>query len=329
MNKTDVLSRENSVALKGILAMIIVIHHIRNNITFLNGTVLGSILTPIAYLVVGLFFFLTGYGLCESFKSKPNYCEKMITNRILPFYADYLIFLLIYIIYDVCTGVKIGGVMLLKSFTFGGTLIQNGWYLQVALFIYIAFYIACKFSQNNEFKRNLILLCMFCVYIALCFLLKLKLIFYLRSFSGVILGYVWSLNKQRFNLFFFKRLYLTILISFVLFAGTFVAGRLITTVALKTILLMLSVCFFAIFVFCVLKIVPIKCKLTKFLGTISLEIYAIHSLFVSAFSKLAETKIGSAVYAVTVVAATILTAWLLNILIKKVNSALKKKLNSI
>lgn len=107
IKKQDVLEFKNSVALKGIMAIFIILAHLRNFMTFLNDTAIGSILTASGYLLVGMFFFLSGYGLAESFRNKENYCKNFVKKRIIPFYVDCLIFLLIYIVFSIIKGYKI------------------------------------------------------------------------------------------------------------------------------------------------------------------------------------------------------------------------------
>ena len=66
MQMKDVLARENTDCLKGVMALAIVAGHLRNAeklMPFFDDTVAGMILTASGYLAVGVFFFLSAYGL--------------------------------------------------------------------------------------------------------------------------------------------------------------------------------------------------------------------------------------------------------------------------
>ncbi len=154
ITKTNInaLTVDNTTALKGIMAIIIVIAHLRNNIPMLNDTYIGSLLTSSGYLIVGMFFFLTGYGLCESYKNKENYYNTFFKNRIVTFYFDCIIFCAIYCIYYLFIGKEINFQGIVTSiFCLGqGSYISNGWYLQVAGYIYICFFIIHKLKIKNS-----------------------------------------------------------------------------------------------------------------------------------------------------------------------------------
>lgn len=74
----DPLSYEKTLALRGICAVEIVIGHIgvvsKSPVLFLNRKA--------GILIVGLFFFLSGYGLMYSMQKKKNYMRRFIKCRI-------------------------------------------------------------------------------------------------------------------------------------------------------------------------------------------------------------------------------------------------------
>ncbi len=96
MKKTSVncgayLSKDNTDSLKGVLAILVLACHLRGQLSCLNDTIVGQILTVSGYLAVSVFLFLSGYGLQTSYEKKGNeYIAGFQKQRILPFYCTYL-----------------------------------------------------------------------------------------------------------------------------------------------------------------------------------------------------------------------------------------------
>lgn len=142
------LSKKNTDCLKGIFAVVVVLAHIRGRLPVFNDTVVGQILTASGYLAVAVFFFLSAYGLQASVDSKGvAYLQTFPRRRILPFYGTYLFVLMLYVLVYAWSG-ELNTVkpnILFRSLIFGGTLIENGWYLQTALLFYIMFWAIFRF----------------------------------------------------------------------------------------------------------------------------------------------------------------------------------------
>ncbi len=145
------LTTRNSNYIKGISAIMICISHIvdnsfPSNIVFLKD---GS-------LWVGIFLFLSGYGLVYSFYNKKNYLKNFFKNKILKLYIPVVIAEIIYIIVYSC--------FFSYSFSFvdivlGILCIKNintaFWYIQLTFIIYFIFYILYK---NNKIKNKCFIL---------------------------------------------------------------------------------------------------------------------------------------------------------------------------
>ena len=62
------LSKERTVALRGILALMVLICHLHARVELFSNSILGTLFASFGYLAVAVFFFLSGYGLTESYK---------------------------------------------------------------------------------------------------------------------------------------------------------------------------------------------------------------------------------------------------------------------
>lgn len=162
------------------------------------------------------------------------------------------------------------------------------------------------------------------LYVALCLVGNIQFGLYLQSISGVVFGYIWSCNKEKFTAILENRLWIVIFFSFLMFSVTLITGNWYFTGFLKIIVKMISVCFFILFCSSFLRIIPFKNKLTLFLGKISLEIYIIHGIFLSIFLKENMTLVQSGIYCIEVLVCSVAAAFVLNKLMVKVNSFLKK-----
>lgn len=184
----DALSKKNTDALRGILAMVVLIHHLYEYAGFLEGTPVGLLLQVIGYLCVALFFFLSGYGLMFSVKSKgQDYIRSLPRKRILPLWCFYLFLIALYVamnfirvklmgepfragtpLFDPTTG-AVQWWLLLKSFLFGfgKTVVGNGWYFQVILIFYLAFWLIFTVF-HSERDRWIGMTAFTLAYIAVC-----------------------------------------------------------------------------------------------------------------------------------------------------------------
>lgn len=319
--KSDYLTLKNTINLRGIFSLVIIIHHSRARTEVLNDTIIGSILTAVGYLVVGMFFFLSGYGIRESMTSKEKYRETFFKRRIVPYYADYLVFTVIYLLYSLVVGEKINIITLIKAVIWKENYIYNGWYLNIALIMYLSFQVA--FILKKWLKEEKILLIIFVVYCCVCMMTEQSIIF-IQSIFGLPMGYCWSVKKKDIDKIINKHFILCFFCSFVLFDFTLIVGNWYTVGFLQLVVRAISVCFFDFFVICCLMIVQIQNKFTTFLGNISLELYVIHGIWVEIFDQKIVSLFGVCSYFIKVIICSVTSAWLLHKAIIKLNCALRK-----
>jgi len=90
----DPLSLDTSKAVKGFAALYIVFGHIAQALKGENDIL--YFFTETGVLFVGMFFFLSGYGLYTNLKTKENYLKGFLKKRLItvlvPFYVCILVF---------------------------------------------------------------------------------------------------------------------------------------------------------------------------------------------------------------------------------------------
>lgn len=145
--------KEKVFPLKGILAVLIVLHHLTYEI---NSTLLQYFHSWGAP-VVSVFFFISGYGLMASYKNKGRqYLTGFIKHRM--FDAVILPFLLALLLYR-CMATELPNVADAISLlvTKGTTTLPNSWFVFAILIFYLLFYLSCKIREGKTILSPLIL----------------------------------------------------------------------------------------------------------------------------------------------------------------------------
>lgn len=276
------LSKQNTDALKGIFAICVLSHHLSQIVHIYDYSFVASIFQFMGYLSVAVFFFLSGYGLALSYDKKCNYIDGFPKNRILDFYIKYCLLILGYLIYYAISGVDVSAIKILKSFTFGQTVVAYGWYFQTTLILYILFYFTFKICKRRELQ----LVWFGIVLFAFCAIL------YLLGFSTIIIecvfcmlfGMFWYRNKEKIDSVIFnsKTKFVWFVLFFFAFCITLIFWNIVKIhIILKLLVKLLSAIFFVITVLFVANFVNIKNKLTNALGKYYFEIYAFHGMCIN------------------------------------------------
>ena len=125
-------TRDTTDAIKGVSAILIILHHISWQAANANGIVIWFY-REINLFAVGIFLLFSGYGLSKSIQTKHD-CNKLLkyTTHIL---STYLIVFLIKIVFDIANGRMTYNVFLnlitLQMYP------SNLWYIKGQIFCYI------------------------------------------------------------------------------------------------------------------------------------------------------------------------------------------------
>lgn len=286
-NQSVYLSRNNTNCIKGFFAIIVVLAHIRGQLTVLNNTIIGQILTASGYLSVAVFFFISGYGLQFSYAAKREmYINTFFQNRIFPFYCICLFNAAVYILFYMIVGntslLELRNI--LSSVILGPTIIQNGWYLQTILLFYFCFWqIYRLFSSDNQ-KLLAVVFCMF-AYCLLCLIQGRGPYSYVSVFAFPM-GILWCHKQDQIDkmLRIKKNYFLWLILNFVFFCITLLLGNY--PILPKMCMITLRCLSSLFFVLCVLMLVMkirISFSILQFLGRISSNIYTLHGIFILLF----------------------------------------------
>lgn len=272
------LSLETTNCLKGIFAIIVVIHHLYQRTDIINNRVLGFLFQTSGFLSVAIFFFLSGYGIAASIQRKGNsYITSFTKKRVLPLYINNVIMVLAYIfLYTVILGEEIPTKKLVTSFLWGGTVISGGWYLQAILVFYIACYFIFRFARGTKLQ-----FCLFnaflVLYCAVCFLIKLPSNWYVTAFA-MPFGMYWLYQKEYIVEILKRHYILSLAFCCFAFAISFVGYALCPNDYVSILLGMLTFTIFPAVVTVLIYIIPVNFGITRILGKYFFEIYVVQGI---------------------------------------------------
>lgn len=273
------ISKNNTLCLKGIMAIMVLSHHLYQYSGLFHNSIIGALFQDFGYIAVAVFFFLSGYGLSFSYRNKgKKYLDSFLRNRVLVLYCYVLFLVLLYTGYNILLGNTVSWEIILQSLTYGETVIKLGWYLQTILILYITFFLifSAKWNEKTKYVGMVIVVLIYC---GLCILFQASITRYITIINfliGMFSDYKCKRAETPPNL----NVYFTFLLGTVLI---FFARYIIDIPVLKYFLLMLLCVCFVISVIMTVQFIKIDYKITRLLGKISLEIYVIQGLFLSFF----------------------------------------------
>ncbi len=215
------IDKQTSTQLKGILAFLILFHHI--SLFYSNFGYLFPHLSTIGYLCAGCFFALSGYGLTKermlSKLSFTEYIRKRLKGVVCPFGFATLVYLCWEII--ICNNRDI--LNLFKQFC-EGDLVKHSWYIIVSIVLYfifgLIFYHKIKHKELTIFAASIVI-------ILFLWITFKENMFWYRSLMCFWFGVVYA---EKYD---YQHSFRDIVINFLLSGILFVAVMLIYQPALK------------------------------------------------------------------------------------------------
>lgn len=256
---------------KGIVAILIVLHHLSQKIEVFGPFVL---MRYIGFILVAVFFFISGYGLTYGVQNKPGYLNGFFRKRVLPVLIPYWIVNSVNIVFYLLKGTVFTPLQYTLSYL-GFDFITGAWFVTTILLMYIFFWIAFRG------KRSYLMLSL-CItgYCIVCFCLDLHSS-YTASIAAFVLGSVWHRIEKPIVTWIRKNYYVKLLICVAVFGMIFL-GRLVLSMRglnneiLQFVLRNLISILFVICLVAVTQKVRFKGKILAWLGNISYELYMVH-----------------------------------------------------
>ena len=303
-------SLKQTKILQGIAALGVALHHMAQKSCApwhpAKYTVHGlDPFVPIGYMLVGVFLFCSGLGLYKSFRTKPDYLKGFFRRRILPVIIAFYLSEFIYTGIRLLMGEKMTPVTILWYLSGLHMANFNAWYAVVIVFFYLAFWAAFRFCKKEGTAIFLVFL--FALgYTVLCAFIDHQNDWWLRGewwYNSIILfplGLLFGKFEKRVTGFFRKGYWFWLLLSF---AGVFLLFQQsewlnnnawgyygewgdplkVPHRLMSAGLQWLVALFFTVFWFLLAMKVKPGNKALAWLGSVTLEFYLMHGVFVELF----------------------------------------------
>lgn len=269
-NDAQILDSRSTTCIKGVLCLYVMLHNLGLDYQG-NSEIAQIICEHTGGIAVGIFFFLSAFGIIRSYqKHGDKYLKKLIfTNCIKLYIISVLINLLTYYIYLEDSYTKSDAILsILNLEVFNGfkRINKHGWYISTIIVMYLIFaliYFVCnKLKTNKKF-----LIAGICLSISV-FLFRAVVPniahgggTYTREMDTFIIGIIYATYYDKLNALLKKYFWQSFALCFVLFwIGLFISEKCAThSAALLVIILSQKITY--------------TNDVTHFLGKISLGIY--------------------------------------------------------
>lgn len=349
------LSLDKSKCIQGFCAVAIILHHLAQRFSQ-NGDIgaLG-LFTDIGVMFVGVFFFFSGYGLFKSLKTKEGYLKGFFKKRLPAILVPFYVCILIFVAFNFISGTKFGIGDTIAVLTGWGLINSHMWYIVEIAILYVIFFFVFRFINKENLAVAIMGILTACLTVGSLLLghgadfscrywfmgewwYNTTLVF----FAGILIA-----KNENVLTNFAKKAYklilpLSIVITAVLGCFTRYAlnkysywaewpGHMGYKEKFICLGFQLPMVLFAVIT---LLLIMMKLKFTnpilKFLGTISLELYLIHNLFLE---NLGNNKIanitGPAMYVVLTVLLSIALATIVSRVDKYIIALISKKKTAV
>ena len=263
-----------------------------------------DVFVPVGHLLVAVFLFCSGMGLYKSLKTKQDYLKGFVLRRIVPLIIAYYLSEYIYIAVRALMGEKMSITDVIWYLSGLHMANMNAWYLVAIIFFYFFFYLAFRHCKKDGTAITWIFVCCF-LYALLGAAIGHQNGWWMRGewwYNSIILfpiGLVFAKYEQKVTSFF-KRAYpvlfplMIVLTVFLYFLSEYVMtvwsyygarnNPLTIPRSLGCCLVqwLLCIAYTAVNFLFLLK-VRLGNRLLTLLGSVTLELYLMHGMFVEMF----------------------------------------------
>lgn len=273
----ELLTISQTGMLKGIIALGIVFYHIA--VQYNENLIVVKPFKYFGFLFVGLFFFISGYGLMVSMLTKKDYfrsSKKRFLKVIIPFINAFILYIIYYFL---------RGEIQQQNIFF---VVKYCWFIYEILALYSMFFITYEkysFKKATILNGIIIVICLMLMYF-----FKISATWY-KSTLAFLMGIIVAKNRENLVKWINSKHYLKILIL-IISMGIFLAlGKYLNLGILEILIYNIAVMLFIMICLMIInKSVKFENKFLQYLGSISFEIYLYHGLFIDFFKKMSINK---------------------------------------
>lgn len=301
----EYLSKEQTASIKGIFILLVFLSHFNSYVTF-NGTLNWYYIHAVGFFgqtMVTLFLFYSGYGVMESIQKKGmNYVDAIPKKRVLGtlFRFDCAIILFL------CVGFITNNVYdvrrILLSLIGWDHVGNSNWYIFVILLLYMITYLSFKIFKGENY-----LLPITCVFIltmcwaCYCYITNIRTLMWYDTALCYVFGMLWSIYKEKIEVFINKSNIVWGLTLFVAILGFFGLRKTSSIVSA----LLVNLVFVVIVVVFTMR-VNVGNKILQRAGELLFEIYILQRIPMILFKYIGLHEVNVYIYFVSCLLTTIL-----------------------
>ena len=318
----DFLSVESGKSIRGLLALIIVLHHLANRFSASESGIVFNLFNHVGFLAVSIFFFISGYGLQKQHIEKENYSKGFLLKRLPTVLIPYIVVNLIYWAMSFLYKKPLGILNILTGLVDGSPVVAHSWYIISIIVFYIAFALLMAICKKRHGLMLILASAFYVVYAFVCIMLDYGAWWYNTAFV-LIFGMVWAVYEKQIMSFLKKRYWIVGVIWSVAFAVMFVVASLLPPLEFP-INSILASAFFSVLALLVFAKIKFENPILKFFGKISLELYLCHEILIVLFRSNVCFIENNLIYSLLSITCALICAWLLNIANSKLLAIYKK-----
>lgn len=265
----DPLSLSNSLPLRGVFALCIIIFHVAK-----ETDLLFPVFDYLSTTVVAMFFFISGYGLMKSYMKDEHYADHYLKKRFFRLVLPYLFVTMLYWFYNLFIGNDYSLLYVLEMIYRRTPIVTYSWFILSIIFCYFVFYVVMLVSGRNTALLNRIFIGL--GLISFIYKAVTNQSSFFMTEEAFCLGIIYVYYEQQIRSFISRH-------SIVLLASSIILSALLILVLipLRPDLLILDTIKGFLFILAVLSFMSmfrLKNPVLDYLGRISMEIYMTQGL---------------------------------------------------
>lgn len=274
------LSAQTGTHLRGLFAVIVVLHHLSLKAPV---GVLFPWLQHVGYLAVSVFFFLSGYGLMKSYRTRDGYQTRFLRRRVPKILVPYLLLTAVYWGFHALNGNVYSPKALILTTLNGKPIVSYSWYIVCILLFYVVFWLLMRLCRRKYIWILFGACVWYALYMAFCMRMNYGSWWY-RTAPILIVGMIWAMYEDDL-LPVLRKVYPVCapLCGIVFLALFYVYARFASDISRQIVSSLLVLAMTVSFLLCVCA-VTLKCRIgnpvLRLLGQCSLEIYLVQGLFI-------------------------------------------------
>lgn len=264
---------------KGIAAIYIVLHHLSQHV---DRPSIFLIMGYVGFILVAVFYFISGYGLMYGLRNKDNYLQGFLKKRVVSVILPYWLVNTAFIIVRLMQGEGFTPQDIILSFLGFDTIIGT-WFVTSILIMYLLFWAVFTISQKigRSLNTGLALLTVaVLIYCVCCYCFGLHTS-WTASVGAFLFGCCFLKIKEPLEVWLRKHWLLKILIATFTFGILFVGRLALAHIGIDNELLhfilrnVISVSFI-VFILCLTQKIEFLGRIFGSAGKISYELYIVH-----------------------------------------------------